>query len=171
MAKPNATESDTDTRVWVIIRNWFNPDWVLLGKRSAQCNNPGTYGLFGGHLDAGEDMYRGAIRELQEETTIKVSRLDIMHVDSAQRKGATLNYFEVRSLEGFLDVEGPRLPVTDEVDSYVWWSCKGHEFVPAFSLLDENPQHRNSYKMKPEMLHYSALMAKNAILTNNLVSI
>lgn len=40
---------------------------ILVGLRSPKCNNPNTWGLFGGQVESGEYLAQAALRELSEE--------------------------------------------------------------------------------------------------------
>src|SRR5437763_1629871 len=45
----------------------------LFMHRSEQVNEPGTYGLIGGAIDADEDPAEAAVREAEEEAGVEVS--------------------------------------------------------------------------------------------------
>lgn len=123
MTQPNANEKDTDPRVWVVIYSSLDKSKVLVGRRTAQCNNAGTYGLFGGHLDEGETPREGAARELLEETGIKVNPKNLKPVVTINRKGTPLHYFEMNQVH--LGLQLPQL--TSEVDNYLWFDVTTHE--------------------------------------------
>ncbi len=55
------------------------PSEILLGLKKAGFG-VGKYGGFGGKIEAGETVTMAAIRELQEETGIKVCEKDLQHI-------------------------------------------------------------------------------------------
>jgi ADP-ribose pyrophosphatase YjhB (NUDIX family) len=142
MSHPNANEKDTDPRVWVVISSLLKPNLILLGRRSVQCNNPGAYGLFGGHVDVGESVLDAAARELKEETGITVDQNDFMTVATGERKGAHLTWVHL-DVGGF----GNQYPsFTNEVDGYLWFDAACSD--------QENEIMDNGVKV-PLDLHYS----------------
>lgn len=52
------------------------PSEILLGLKKAGCGE-GKYGGFGGKIEAGETVTMAAVRELEEETGIKVFEKDL----------------------------------------------------------------------------------------------
>jgi 8-oxo-dGTP pyrophosphatase MutT (NUDIX family) len=61
---------DTDERAFVCLLN--DKQQVFCVKRAAGTNNPGTWGLPGGHRHEGETLQETACRETLEETSIVV---------------------------------------------------------------------------------------------------
>jgi 8-oxo-dGTP pyrophosphatase MutT (NUDIX family) len=141
MAQPNEKESDKDTRVWAVITHPTEPHKILLGKRSAQCNNPGAWGLFGGHVDSGEGWLEAVSRELYEETKVRWSSHSFNLIKQATRKGAKILWYYPVDL---WKIWAPSaFMLTDEVDAYFWY--------------DTTPGATNVFVIGEEFdLHYSA---------------
>lgn len=52
--------------------------WVLLQERDEHARiSPDKWGLCGGHVDEGEEFLAGAVRELEEETGVRVDPVDL----------------------------------------------------------------------------------------------
>ena len=60
---------------------------VLMAKRSERVNNPYFWNFFGGQVDTGETPKAAAVRELREETGIKVGKKDIIKVAHLRLEG------------------------------------------------------------------------------------
>lgn len=78
---------------------------VLLMKRGMHKRVfPGLYNGIGGHIERGEDPFRAALREVEEETGLKPSVLrdfrlrGICHIDAKQDVGIMLFVFSGQSL-------------------------------------------------------------------------
>lgn len=123
MTEQNKNEKDEDPRVWVVIRKPGDPKCILLGRRAPRCNNPGTYGLFGGHVDLGESLLEAAVRELEEETTMVASESQLRLVKISTRKGAPNSWFEL-SVGGTPHFDLSCVHFTSEVDSYLWYNTQ-----------------------------------------------
>jgi 8-oxo-dGTP diphosphatase len=62
-----------------ILRRGDPPDEVLLGLKKAGFG-AGKYGGFGGKIEPGETIEAAAVRELEEETGIRISEQDVQKV-------------------------------------------------------------------------------------------
>lgn len=142
MTSLNVNEKDTDPRVWVVVSSALNRAKVLVGKRSSQCNNPGAYGFFGGHMDDGETPKEAAVREMFEETGVTINPKNLTLIRAVDRKSVMLYYYA-------LDVVhfGTQKPVlTKEVDAYLWFDC---------ACSDERNEVMEDGVAVPLELHYS----------------
>ena len=64
----------------------------LLGYRSAYVNEPHTWGLFGGAIDANEDPKEAAMRELEEEIKFQ-GRIKLLNLDVFQKQNFKFHNF------------------------------------------------------------------------------
>lgn len=119
MAQPNEKESDKDTRVWAVITHPTEPHKILIGRRSEQCNNPGTWGLFGGHVDEDEDYNAAISRELYEETKLSWPARRFNLIKTATRKGAEVRWYY--PVDIWKIWEPSDFLLTDEVVQYTWY--------------------------------------------------
>ena len=82
-------------------------DAVLLMKRAAHKRVfPNQYNGLGGHIERGEDPYSGALREIEEESGLRVHDLrlrSIHNIDAGQPSGILLFVFTARSQTRALD--------------------------------------------------------------------
>lgn len=53
---------------------------ILLSKRGIEAEEPGTWGTWGGKLDAGEDEMQALAREVEEETGYEVDKVQPLYV-------------------------------------------------------------------------------------------
>jgi 8-oxo-dGTP pyrophosphatase MutT (NUDIX family) len=91
---------DETRRVWVVMRA-RNTRGILVGLRSAQCNNPGTWGLMGGHPNVGESSAVAARREFAEETGMNIDFTTLVQLGTTTHKDVRHIFFgaEVASLK------------------------------------------------------------------------
>jgi len=101
--------------VGVIIRRG---DEILLGKRKGS-HGTNTWGLPGGHLDAGEEIPTCAIRETLEETGLSISAIHHVGFTNSVFKSIDKQYItlfvEARQYAGEPSVEEP-----DKCEEWRW---------------------------------------------------
>ena len=75
---------------------------ILMLKRAGTGYYDGYYDLPGGHLEAGEDIFDGMIREAKEEIGITINREDmkILHIYHKYIKGMLKFVFKASKYEG-----------------------------------------------------------------------
>lgn len=71
---------------WIVVY-CPNERAFLMGKRSKLVNNPFVWNFFGGAIDNGESPKKGAIRELREETGVKIGKRDLIPLDQVELRG------------------------------------------------------------------------------------
>src|SRR5262245_8811991 len=91
---------------------------VLLGKRRG-AHGAATYGWCGGHLEFGETLEDAARREVEEESGIKVHRLQFMCVSNIIQYGK--HYLDVEFLCTEFDGE-PTVRENDRLESWGWYA-------------------------------------------------
>lgn len=96
----------TNSTAWIILHT---KNKIILGKRAPGTNNPNLWNFFGGHVDKGESPKEAAIRELFEETKLKI---DIQNV----KEISTINdaYYFSAKLSDLSKIE-----TTDEISKIV----------------------------------------------------
>lgn len=77
---------------------------ILLPKRSEKVEEPGTWGTWGGAIDSGEEPLGAAVREVQEETHIRILQNQIKPL-YVFRKGEFKYYNYLALVEGEPDPE------------------------------------------------------------------
>lgn len=109
---------------WVIVY-YPKKGLFLFAKRSGQVNNPHRWNLFGGQLDPGESPVQAAIRELREESGIRVSKRKLQKLKTRRircsRSSAglrNLHYYLLTAEKEFR----PRL--NGEHSKYGWFRAK-----------------------------------------------
>ena len=75
---------------------------ILMLKRAGTGHYDGYYDLPGGHLEQGEDIFDGMIREAKEEIGITIKRedMEILHIYHKYKKGMLKFVFKVNEYEG-----------------------------------------------------------------------
>lgn len=68
---------------------------ILLGKRKNCGWNDGNYGLPSGHLESGERLVEGAIREAKEESGVEIDPNDVQLVHVMHRMNRYVDFFFV----------------------------------------------------------------------------
>lgn len=96
-------------------------DSILMGKR----RDSGRYTLPGGHLDKGEEKQEGAVRELFEESGIKVGPNDLKYLGS---ESVTTNSGKKKLIHAFKYNHDGERPTTKndpdkEVEKWEWIDC------------------------------------------------
>lgn len=77
MAKERFKPSPAKTGAWAIIQ-CIETGKFLLGKRSEVVNNSGLWNFFGGRVDRGEAPRKALMRELVEETGLRVKEKQLI---------------------------------------------------------------------------------------------
>ena len=100
----------------------MNCDSLLMGKR----RDNGRFTLPGGHLDKGEEKAEAAVRELFEETGIKVDQKDLKYLGS---KDVTTYTGKKKKIHCFVYKYDGERPTTKhdpdkEVEKWEWVDCK-----------------------------------------------
>ncbi|MGW6574178.1 NUDIX domain-containing protein [Streptomyces sp. NPDC054945] len=106
----------------VLRRDGHRGPEVLLSRRAGPVYATGLWHLPSGHLDPGEDMVEGVIREAREETGVLIAAADVaaaVTVHHRPPRGSSSRigvFFEVRRWEGRPDVREP-----DRCDGMGWY--------------------------------------------------
>ncbi|WP_405533346.1 NUDIX domain-containing protein [Streptomyces avidinii] len=99
---------------------------VLLSRRAGPVYAAGLWHLPSGHLEPGEDMVEGVIREAREETGVVIAAADVaaavtVHHRPPQGAGSRIGVlFEVRRWSG-----APRVMEPDRCDGMGWYPLDG----------------------------------------------
>ena len=113
-------EYSMSTFIWIV-----NKDGKLLVQLQSKQddNKPGTYGITGGAVDAGETSLEASIRELNEELGVKISKEQLIYIASERRKK---KFFEYYMLELNIDINDLVLK-KDEVEKVEWITLDEYE--------------------------------------------
>ena len=113
-------EYSMSTFIWIV-----NKDGKLLVQLQSKQddNKPGTYGITGGAVDAGETSLEASIRELNEELGVKISKEQLIYIASERRKK---KFFEYYMLELNIDINDLVLQ-KDEVEKVEWITLDEYE--------------------------------------------
>jgi 8-oxo-dGTP diphosphatase len=127
---------------WAVVMNLTGE--VLVGKRSARVNNPDQWNFFGGGIKRGENPLLAAVRELAEETGIRVAADQVSHQGCVDTDSRTISFFVFPVLFA--------LPALNREHTAFRWCALG-------DLMDEPALHRptaiilNSGLLIPRSLH------------------
>ena len=118
---------------------------VLLGKRSddpekadSDLHGEGTWTMPGGKLEFGESLEEAAIREVLEETGIRISEQSLEFISVANDVGKDAHFITI----GFLCRQFNGEPVVKEPEEITEWkwfefdSLPGRLFVPSSEVLE-----------------------------------
>ncbi|XP_013414215.1 nucleotide triphosphate diphosphatase NUDT15 [Lingula anatina] len=83
--------------VGVFIISPDHPNCVLIGLRNGSRTGK-LYGLPGGHLEFGEEWNECAVREVQEETGLRLTRVDFATVVNVVWREHNLHYVDIMML-------------------------------------------------------------------------
>lgn len=116
----NEDEYSMSTFIWII-----NDDGKLLVQmRSLKDDNkPGTWGITGGAVDAGESSLMASVRELREELGLVINQDELIFVASERRKR---KFFEYYMLNSNININELRLQ-KDEVERVEWITLEEYE--------------------------------------------
>lgn len=116
----------------------FKNGKLLLGKRIGS-HGTGSWGLPGGHLEPGESVTDCAIRETEEETTLKITRIKQVDftndVFEAEHKQYVTLFVEAVSFVGSVTVNEP-----EKCEEWRWFSqteIPDNLFKPLHSLFEQ----------------------------------
>lgn len=84
---------DTNDIVLVILEDPQGLILLQLRSQKAGIANPGQWGLFGGHVEPGEDPEAAAIREIKEELSIDLNPSKLRLVREFDRRNVDFHYF------------------------------------------------------------------------------
>ena len=139
-------------RVGVAVMMLNKDGHILLGKRhddpakaASQLHGEGTWTIPGGKLDFGEGIVAGAMREAEEETSIKTGNLELVSVSNEVVHDAhfiTLGFLS-KEFTGEVKVMEP-----DEITEWGWFpldALPDPMFPPSMKMV-------NNYKSKQVFL-------------------
>ena len=97
-------------------------DRVLVLKRSQKATHfPNTWNLPGGRVDSKESLHDAAIREVKEETSLRIelvgNRFSIYYYPDGVKKGAVIVIYALKS-----NLVGGKIKLNHEHSDYVWVS-------------------------------------------------
>ena len=115
-----ASRATARSSAWVIVKD--KKGRILLGKRSKKVGNSGEWGLFGGSVDGEEDPAKGAARELEEETGLKVSPKKLKKLwrnphPSDDKKHSHYFFYDMR--------KKGKVKTNWETEKYRWFTKRG----------------------------------------------
>ena len=123
---------------------------ILMLKRAGTGYFDGYYDLPGGHLEAGEDIFDGMIREAKEEIGIKLKRddMEIIHIYHKYIKGMLKFVFKADKYEG--------TPINNEPEAcekieWIELDNLPENIVPSIKEELENIQNGVYYSREKEM--------------------
>ncbi len=110
----------TNPRVWVIVICPFSgidkPQY-LVGRRGPTCRNPGQWNFLGGNVDPGETLRQAAVREVYEESSLRLPESGLTQVFKDLVKAKPVTWFATRSK----DVTNlSSLQTSSEIVEYAW---------------------------------------------------
>ena len=122
---------------------------VLFLKRAGTGYYDGYYDLPGGHLEQGEDIFDGMIREAKEEIgiTIKRENLEILHIYHKYKKGMLKFVFKANKYEGeAINAE----PESSEKIEWIEIDNLPENIVPSISIEIKNIKNDVFYSRQEE---------------------
>ena len=113
-------------------------DEILLGRRFNTGWQDGNYGIPAGHLEPDETIIHGAVRELEEETGVKVNEEDFEYVHTMHRMNRYIDIFFATSNW----IGEPKITEPDKCDDLRWFPINElpSNIVPSVKFAIENYQ-------------------------------
>ncbi len=114
---------------------WRDDHKILIMKRALDMPyRPGEFDIPGGKIEPGEDLIDGAIREVQEETGIRLEadHLELVFADSGLRLDVPAAW-----LFFMAKVSDPNVTASSEHTEYDWM-----ELERAITVMEDNRQKR-----------------------------
>ncbi|MBE6160566.1 MAG: NUDIX domain-containing protein [Lactobacillales bacterium] len=115
----NEDEYSMSCFIWIINEEGK----MLIQQRSLKDDNkPGSYGITGGAVDAGETSLIAALRELKEELGLVVDKKELIYIGTERRKR---KFFEYYFLNTNKTIEEMKL--NEEVEKVEWITLEDYE--------------------------------------------
>jgi len=116
----NQDEYSMSTFIWIV-----NDDGKLLVQLRSKNddNKPGTWGITGGAVDAGENSVIASVRELREELGLIIDEKNLIFIASERRKR---KFFEYYMLNSNVNIDNLKLQ-KEEVERVEWITLEEYE--------------------------------------------
>ena len=122
-------------------------DNVLLMRRAGTGFFDGLYSLPGGHLEAGESLFAAAVREMREETGVRLALATLCWAGTVHRLSDTSRIdFFVRAQQWSGE---PVINEPDKCDHLAWFRCDAlpSNTVPYIAEALQQPTERWHFEM------------------------
>lgn len=117
---------------------------ILMLKRKDTGYHDGDYDLPGGHLEKGEDIFDGMIREAKEEIDVDLKRedMEIIHIFHKYKRGMLKFVFKVNKFEGI-----PKNAEPHQCEKIEWIELDNlpENIVPSIKIELENIKNKMFY--------------------------
>jgi 8-oxo-dGTP diphosphatase len=103
---------------------------ILLVKENKQATR-GKWNFPGGHLNPGEELVAGVIREAKEETNLNIKVKSLIGIYTGQRENHYINFvFKVTIRSGKISVDH------EEIQELKWYTLSELSKIPKSTLLN-----------------------------------